>query len=105
AVAFRPEWEMLEVDADGNAEDLLLRDAGADDELLHLVMRHLHAVDPRGVLLQCGIRAVELGIARSSGSPVEVAQAETMRRFEPARPQRPEVIVVEDGLSLRETRP
>ena len=76
---------MLEVDADRDLEDALGRNAGADHELVHLVVRHLHAIDARRIALERVVRAVELGIPRRAGAAVEVAEPEAVRRIEPAR--------------------
>ena len=51
-----------------------------------------------GVLRQRVVGAVELGVARRSGTTVEVAEAEAVRRLEPPRLQRAEVVVLEDRL-------
>ena len=58
-----------------------------------------------GVPLQRVIGAVELRIAGCPRPAVEIAEAESVRRLEPARLQGAEVIVMEHGLSLRESGP
>ena len=73
------EWEAVELDPDRDPVDARRRDAGRDDDLLHLAMRHLHAVEPGRIALECRERPVELGVARRAGAAVEVREPEPMR--------------------------
>ena len=87
-----------EIDPDRDAKDLRGVHTGSDDELVHLRVRHLHPVDATGVALERLVGAIELRVAGRAGTPVEVAEPEPVRRVEPARLQRTEVVVMENGL-------
>src|SRR5262249_28769104 len=74
------------------------------DEIEHLVMCDLHALDARRIRAQCLVGAIELGIPLGSGSPMEVAQPEPMRRAEPTGAQCVEVVVLKDRATAGEAQ-
>jgi hypothetical protein len=99
------ERKTLEVNADRNPEDLRLVDARARYQVAHLVVCHLDTFDPVRIPLQAIERGVEFGTVAGAWTTVEIRKADPVRGVHPARPQRTEVVVQEDGLTVREASP
>ncbi len=97
--------EPVEIDADRNPEDALRSYTRLEDEVAHLCVSDLDAVDSSGVSAQRSVGLVELGISRRPGLTVEVREPEPVGRLQPAWAKRAEVIRMEDGLPACKGRP
>ena len=85
--------------------DALRGYAGRADELLHLAVRYMDAVESRRVTGRRLVGAVELWEPRRAGAPVEVRRAEHVGRLGPERVERSEVARQEHDLAARRPRP
>ena len=103
--ALRQAVARARIDPDRDAKDLRGIHTGSDDEVVHLGVRHLYPVNARSVTPERLVGAIELRVAGRARTAVEVAKSEPVRRVEPARLERSEVVVMENGLTSCEARP
>ncbi len=85
--------------------DALRVDPRGADELLHLAVCHVDAVESARVAREGVVGPVELGEAWRAGTPVEVRRPEPVRGPRPERIERGEVARQEHDLAAGRPRP